>query len=74
MKANDLLTANITLSRTQWALLEISLERVSALSSDFYHPVFTDIRGKIEGQLELLYEEEIAKLGLEELCICQEED
>tara|TARA_A100001035_G_scaffold154815_1_gene122177 strand:- start:668 stop:904 length:237 start_codon:yes stop_codon:yes gene_type:complete len=73
MKANDLITANITLSRTQWALLEVALERETAISSNFCHPVFREIRDKVEKELELLYEIEIAKTCFDDVEIIKED-
>ena len=69
MKENDLLTANITLSRTQWALLDVVLDRQTGMSPIYSYPVFSEIRDKIESKLDFLYEEEIKKTGFEEVSI-----
>ena len=72
MRENDLITANITLSRTEWALLEVALEREAALSSTSSCEVFHSIKEEIEKELDTLYQLKIKSSGFDQLEIKEE--
>ncbi len=72
MRENDLITANITLSRTEWALLELALEREAALSARFSHQVFYSIQEEITNELDSLYQLKIKSSGYDQLEIKEE--
>ena len=73
MKKNDLITANITLSRTEWALLEVALEREAAISSIWCSGVFDSIKDEITKELDTLFQLKIKSSGFEQLNIKEEE-
>ena len=73
MKKNDLITANITLSRTEWALLEVALEREAAISSIWCSGVFDSIKEEITKELDTLFQLKIKSSGFEQLNIKEEE-
>ena len=72
MRKNDLITANITLSRTEWALLEVALEREAALSSSSSYGVFHSIKEEITKELDTLYQLKIKSSGYDQLEIKEE--
>ena len=72
MKKSDLITANITLSRTEWALLEIALEREAMLSSRFGYSVFYSIQAEITKELDTLHQLKIKSSGYDQLEIKEE--
>ena len=72
MRKNDLITANITLSKTEWALLEVALEREAAMSSIWSSGVFDSIKEEITKELDTLYQLKIKSSGYDQLEIKEE--
>lgn len=67
MRKNNLITANITLSETEWALLEVALEREAALSSIWCSGVFDSIKEEITRELDTLFQLKIKSSGFKQL-------
>ena len=63
MRKNDLITANITLSKTEWALLEVALEREAAMSSIWSSGVFDSIKEEITKELDILFQLKLKSSG-----------